>query len=378
MHICHCYKRCPLSLGGVQQVILELSKAQVKAGHKVSVLASTMRGRPNREVVNGVNIVRIQPIFNIFKVPIMPTYYHHLSLINPDIIHTHGTIPGVSDVAITYAAVHNKPSVLHYHFDGNADSRIGTFFANVYNRSINVYTAARATKILALSKAYAETSPVLRQHINDIEILPNGVDLTTFNPNINEGNIRDKYKLPASQIAIYAGRFVKYKGLEYLIRAMKFVKDGTLILVGKGQQEAYLRKLIKEENIGNIKFIGSVPHEELPQLFKIGDVYVQPAITRGDTFPLSLMEAMACGLPIISSDVPGTHMMVTQECGIKVKPKDTNGLAQAINELLSNTALKTKMGNASRKAAEKYDWNTISARVLQIYEELLNRSPVVN
>ena len=151
---------------------------------------------------------------------------------------------------------------------------------------------------------------------------------------------------------------------------MKNIKDTILLLVGSGPQEKFLRSLIDVQNIKNIRFIGSLPQHELPQLYRSCDIYAQPAITRGDTFPLSVLEAMACGLPIIYSDLPGTHKMVTDECGIKVKPKDIIGLAASINEISSNDALKLKMGTASRKSAATYSWDSITRRVLEIYQEL--------
>ncbi len=370
MHICHCFKDFSLNEGGVERCIRYLSEAAIQAGHRVSVLVSRPQGSSEREFINGIEEIRTRPIFTIFKVPIMPNYYCHLSTINPDIVHSYGTIPGVTDVSIIYALLHNKRSVLHYQFDGNADSKIGMLFADIYNYSVNTYIVKKADRVLAPSRAYAETSTVLRRRIQGLEILPNGVDLTKFNPSIKAGSARGKYKLPDSNVIISTGRFVVYKGFEYLIKAMKYVKDGTLILVGNGQQEKYLKTLVEEQNIENVKFIGSIPYAELPQLYRDGDIYVQPAVTRGDAFPISILEAMACGLPVISSDLSGIHMMVTQECGFKVKPKDINGLADAINIILADSSLREKMGQAARRNAEKYGWDVIAKRILDIYQDL--------
>ncbi len=371
MHICHCYKNFQLSEGGVEQVILGLAREHMKLGHKISVLAATIPGQPTRELLDGIEVVRTKPLFTIFKVPIMPFYYRCLNEIDADIIHTHATIPGVTDISILFAARKKKPSLVYYHFDGNADGVIGSIFAGIYNSVINRFAISKANKVTATSRSYAETSPVLKYRLNNVSVIPNGVDPASFNPDIKEGNIREKYGLPGERIIFFAGRFVKYKGLEYLIRAMKYVDKGTLVVAGKGPQETYLRKLIQKQQINNVKFIGQIPHEELPRLFRASDVYVLPAITRGENFGISALEAMACGTPVIFSDFPWLRELVTPKCGISFRPKDSTGLATAINTILSDNNLRLAMGKAARINAEQYGWGIVAKKVLQLYQELL-------
>jgi glycosyltransferase involved in cell wall biosynthesis len=370
MHICHCFKDFSLAEGGVERYIRYLSNESIRAGHKVSVVVSRPPGSPGREISDGIEEIRTRPFFTIFKVPIMPSYYRCLSSVNPDIVHAHGTLPGVSDIAVMYAARNNKPSVFDYQFDGNAESAIGNLFAAIYNRFINPIAVSSASKVTATSISYAQTSPVLKHYLNKIEVVPNGVDLEHFNPAVKEGNIREKYQLPAENIVFFAGRFVKYKGLEYLIRAMKYVKDGTLVIAGIGPEEQNLKRIIKEQNITNIRFLGLIPHEELPYFYKISDVYVLPSITRGENFGIAALEAMACGTPVVASALPGVRELVTDACGIKFKPKDIKGLADAINTLLSNSSLRAKMGKSARENAEKYGWDVIAKMVLDIYQDL--------
>ena len=370
MHICHCYKDFSLAEGGVERYIRYLSNESIRAGHKVSVVVSRPPGSPGREIIDGIEEIRTRPLFKIFKVPIMPDYYRCLSSIDPDIVHAHGVIPNVSDIAILYASRHNKPSVLDYQFDGNAESAIGNLFAAIYNRFINPIAVSRASKVTATSISYAQTSPVLKHYLNKIEVVPNGVNLEHFNPAVKEGDIREKYQLPKESIVFFAGRFVKYKGVEYLIRAMKYVTNGTLVIAGKGQEEQNLRKLVREQNLSNVRFLGLIQHEELPRLYKISDVYVLPSITRGENFGIAALEAMACGTPVIFSNFPWLRELVTDECGISFKPKDVLGLANAINRLLADSSLRAKMGKAARKNAEKYGWDVIAKRILDIYQDL--------
>ena len=147
-------------------------------------------------------------------------------------------------------------TLLHYHFDGNAESRIGNILATIYNRSMNTFIVSRADIVAATSVSYAETSTVLKHYLNKVQIVPNGVDLQTFNPAVKEGNIRVKYGLPEENIIFFAGRFVKYKGLKYLIRSMKYVTTGTLVIAGNGPEENEMKKMVKPEHlyIGKINY----------------------------------------------------------------------------------------------------------------------------
>jgi len=370
MHICHCFKDFSLAEGGIERNIGYLSRAALKTGYKITALVSRPKGASAMEIVNDVQEIRTKPLFKIFKVPIMPDYYRCLAEINPDIVHAHGTVPNVSDVAIYYAWKHNKPSLFNYAFDGNAESKLGSIFADIYNGSINLSTVKRASKVTATSYSYAESSPVLRHILNRIEVIPRGVELDRFNPAIDTGNIKEKYNIPPGKTIFFAGRFVKYKGLEYLLRAMKHVEQGTLIIAGKGEEELRLKKLVHDLNIINVKFIGLISHQELPRLYKASDVYVLPSISRGENFGIAALEAMACGTPVVASDLPGVRELVTDESGIKIKPKDIIGIANAINTVLSDDNLRSRMSLSARKNAENYSWETITEKVLRIYEDL--------
>ena len=371
MHICHCFKSFSQTVGGVEQDIWYLSQEYIKAGHKVSVITARAPGSSGRETIDGIEEIRTSPLFTVFKVPIMPNYYRCLTQVNADIIHAHGTCPGVSDIAVLYALNNDKPCVLNYRFDGNADSAIGTLFANIYNCLINPSVVSRASKVVATSRSYAESSPVLKRFLTKVEAIPNGVNLNLFNPGVDVQNVREKYDLPQDGIIFFAGRFVEYKGLEYLIRAMKYVPYGTLIIAGMGKQERYLKRLMQSQNLNNVKFLGLIAHKELPKLYKLSDIYVLPSTTRGENFGNSALEAMACGTPVIASDLPGVRELVTDESGIKVKPKDIHGLADSINRLLADTNLTEKMGLAARKNAERYSWQRGAEMFLKIYHELL-------
>jgi glycosyltransferase involved in cell wall biosynthesis len=119
------------------------------------------------------------------------------------------------------------------------------------------------------------------------------------------------------------------------------------------------------------KFLAPQCHAELLHFYKISDVYVLLSINRGENFGIAALEAMACGTPVVASALPGVMELVTDECGIKVKPKDIQGIADSINLLLADTNMRAKMGQAARKNVEKYSGRNVTGRVPKIYEETL-------
>lgn len=374
-HICFCYHVYPPIIGGVELCIEKLASYLIKKGHKVTVVCSDrnkmFNGHKNEEIINGVRVIYVKSYFELMKVPFLPAYEHVLSTIKPDLIHAYGSMPGVSDIAIFHAKRKKIPSLLTYQFDGNSESTIGNISAWIYNNAINKIVVKNADRIISTGKSYAETSPVLKDVLDKVSIIPNGIDLNRFNPNYNKKNIRIKYDIPKGKIVLWVGRFVKYKGLEYLIRAMTHVENATLVIVGSGKLENSLKLLVKQNNLTQkIKFLGYIKNSELPGLYCLSDIYVLSSITRGENFGISILESMGCGTPIIASNLPGVRDLVTDDVGIKVEPKNILELAKKINFLLSDKQLREKMGLCGIKRAKSYSWESISRKVYNIYEEL--------
>jgi len=371
MHICQCYHVFHPVIGGVETNIFNVSSELIKHGHQVTVATSTLPNEPEEEMLDGIRILRTKPLFEAFKVPFLPSYGKLLSKVSPDIIHAHGMVPGVTDIAIAHASKNKIPSVLTYHFDGNGESFFGEAFASLYNHTLAKKTVSKADAIIATTRSYAETSPVLKDYLDKVEIIPNGVDLKKFNPNVKPGDIRKKYKLPSGKLIFCLGRFVKYKGFEYLIRAMRSVDDATLMIGGAGTMESYYRQIVHSEGLETkVRFLGVVPDEDLPKLYRASDVFVLPSALRGEAFGVTLLEAMACGTPVVASDLPGVKELFTDKCGLKTKPGDTKELADSINRLLSDDAMRSRMSRNARKNAEKYAWVDISKKIVKFYNAL--------
>lgn len=201
--------------------------------------------------------------------------------------------------------------------------------------------------------------------------IPCGVDTERFNP-----GIEPLTKLPEGIRILFVGRLDPRKGLDRLISAFTIIKQkipsSLLIVVGKGNIEAY-RMMLPHNIKKSVIFEGYVEPDELPRYYASCDVYVSPAIG-GETFGIVLLEAMASGIPVIASDIPGYNEVVKDgENGLLFDPTSPEELARVTIELLEDENLGRKIGERARKYALQFSWDVIAERVVDFYEELYNK-----
>ncbi len=208
----------------------------------------------------------------------------------------------------------------------------------------------------------------------DYEIIPNGVDTNHFNHDIspieqfNDG----KFNI------LFVGRLEKRKGFDYLLKAYNQVKPEfpkcRLIVVGPGTRlrNKYQRR-INNNGLSDITFTGYAAYRDLPRYYKTADIVCFPATGR-ESFGIVLLEAMAVGKPIIASDIAGYSSVLTNNVeGLLVPPKNGEKLAEALVTLISDESLRQQMGARGRPKALEYDWACIAQRVLNYYQETLDK-----
>ncbi|GAH71848.1 unnamed protein product, partial [marine sediment metagenome] len=210
----------------------------------------------------------------------------------------------------------------------------------------------------------------------DYDIIPNGIDLEHFSPDVPP---IDKFCDGKLNI-LFVGRLESRKGLNYLIKAYKHVKsdfaNSRLIVVGPGTRlrRGYERQ-VKRNGLKDVVFIGYSSYDELPRYYKTADIFCSPATGR-ESFGIALLEAMAIGKPIVASNIDGYASVVTDGAeGLLAPPKDEKALAQALISLMANESLRQQMGARGILTAEGYDWKHIAQRVLDYYMRVLSESP---
>jgi glycosyltransferase involved in cell wall biosynthesis len=210
-----------------------------------------------------------------------------------------------------------------------------------------------------------------------IFILPDGVELDFIQRCISNSRItkRELGIDDADLVLINVNRLAPNKGVNYLIDALWILNNRTglnvkLILVGAGPEEpkikGQIRRLGLEDKVVHFK---NIPDELMFQLYTLADISVTPTLYEG--LPLVILEAMACGKPIVASNVAEVPQVVRHgENGFLVPPRDPEAMVNAILEIYNKDLFKS-MGDKSKEIVKYYDWNNIAKRAISKYEELI-------
>jgi glycosyltransferase involved in cell wall biosynthesis len=208
-----------------------------------------------------------------------------------------------------------------------------------------------------------------RIYKRDIRVVPNGVDLQGF------GAGRNKKRLENFRL-LFVGRLNPVKGVEYLIDAMAGIKkkgtDVELTIAGDGPERKRLENLSKRLNVYNhVRFLGMVDRLKIASLMSESDIFVLPSISEG--FPLVVLEAMACGLPIIATKVGGLPEVIEEgRNGLLVNPRDSVALASSILLLLQNEAQRDIIAEENRKKSMLFGWERVVSVLEEEYRRILS------
>lgn len=192
----------------------------------------------------------------------------------------------------------------------------------------------------------------------DIFVIYNGIDINEF-----KEKVQKKKRKNEKLILISTGRLIERKGYEYLIEAISKMKDVELRLIGKGDLENELREKARDLK-SNVEFLGIINHSKIPTFLAEADVFVLPSLNEG--MSNSILEAMACGLPIITTDTGGSEELIKGN-GFLVKKESSGDIKKVIKEYLKNRDLLLEHGKNSRKIAEKMKWGNVAKDYFEMY-----------
>lgn len=230
-------------------------------------------------------------------------------------------------------------------------------FALIWQQAAAVISNSRGLKELALKTN-------LQQKIG---VIYNGIDIEDFRPDENAINQENFVITPG------ASRITDRKGLNYLIEAVAILAKKypqiKLKIMGDGNARENLEKLVLEFGIeNNAEFLGRISREETTPRYQEASVFVLPSLNEG--MSNAMLEALASGLPIVATDTGGTAELVTDgENGYIIKMKDATDIAEKIEKLINDPALRKKMGAASRARAEKMSWQKVAEEYYNLYKK---------
>jgi rhamnosyl/mannosyltransferase len=366
MKILHVYKDYHPVLGGMENHIKMLAESQVQLGHEVTVLVTHPTITTHKETIKRVKVIKAGRLTTVASTPISLSLPILLSRERPDVVHLHSPYP-IGEISQLYFGKAKKV-LLTYHSDVIRQKGLLRFYKPFLKKILSV-----SDQIIVTSENYMKSSPHLHDFIHKCTVIPLGIDLSPFlqRDSKNADSIKQRYGSP---IILFVGKLRYYKGLQYLLEAMSNI-SAKLIVIGNGPMEKEWRNFASMLNMHDkVFFLGEIGGDQLSAYYQAADIFVLPACERSEAFGLVQVEAMASGLPVISTELgTGTSFVNKNEVtGLVVRPKDSNLLRDGILYLINNPTLRRKMGNSGReRAINEFSLGTMIERVMNLYSRIL-------
>lgn len=365
--------------------VFELARALLKKGVQIRVVAMHSPGAAVHEHINGIEIFRPKywwperwemlrkeggglPIvwqkYPLARVQILPFFViHTLATIRYaqsfDIVHAHWTLS--AGAACLGRQVHQKPIIVTV--QGSDVLQVPSY---PVGRWLTRKILSSCDQITALSCALRDKVIALGINPEKVRVIPNGVDTTWFVPPKEEER---------ENLILFVGSLIERKGVKYLISAMpmilKLFPHYRLVIVGEGPQAYFLKELTNKANLtGYVSFVGSQSQEGVRAWMQRAKLLVLPSLEEG--MGVVLIEALACGTPVVATYVDGIRDVVTPEVGVLVPPADSEALFKGIQEVLSDHNRWAAMSRSARERAVKcYEWGQIADKFIELYQWLM-------
>jgi len=361
-------KYYPPHVGGIETHLQALCGG-LKESHDVQVFVAGDRRRDEDAIVDGVAIHRLGIQFKIAGAPVCPTMPWKIRRAGADIVHLH--LPNPAGVLAVLASGYRGPLVATWHSDVVRQRRLARMFEPIQRRFL-----ANCDALIATSPNYVESSPDLFRLRKRTVVIPYGIAVEDFRdpPAAALSAIRRGRSTP---LLLAVGRLVYYKGFDYLIRAMARI-DATLLLVGDGPLRYSLGRTARELGVASrVEFLGEMQPREIVPYYHAADLFVLPSIARSEAFGIVQLEAMACGRPVVNTNIASgvPFASLDRVTGITVEPANADALANGINRLLNDARLRTTYGEAAKRRVQKeFTITAMVQRIRDLYEATVNRS----
>lgn len=369
--VLHIYKDYyPPVVGGIE-IHLNLLCGGLRGEYDVRVLVANPAGRKTvRQALGGIEIVRAGQFGRLAGTPVCPSFPLWMRRLGGDILHFQ--CPHPTGVLAYFAARPRGRLVVTYQCDIVRQAKLLMLYGPFLR-----WFLRRADVILPTSPPLVETSPFLRPVAEKCIPIPMGIPLERYEKTseieARAAAIRAEHERP---IILFVGQLRYYKGLHFLLQAMRDI-DADLIIVGEGREGPGLVRMVERLAIEDqVRFVGKREGDELVAYYHAADVFCLPSHLRAEAFGLAQVEAMACGLPVVSCRVGTGVEWVNQDgvTGFVVPPAAPEKLSGAIRRLLAQPQLRRQMGeNARARARSEFSLDVMVARIKTVYRWLLDR-----
>ncbi|MBV9101638.1 MAG: glycosyltransferase family 4 protein [Candidatus Dormibacteraeota bacterium] len=353
--------------GGVTEHVRHLAAELRERGHSVTVLAPSSRVGDDHGIPGYVRIGRSVAVRGNGSVARIGLSFHLVRRVRAllaesdyDVVHYHE--PLVPALPITVLRFHRGANVGTFH--AMARRNLGYYYGRPFlKRYFN-----RLHAMIAVSAPARDF--VARYFDGDYRIVPNGIDCSRFNPALEPV---PSTRTPGQATLLFVGRLESRKGFPTLLEAYAAVRrersDVRLVVVGDGPMRWGYERQAEALGVPDVQFSGFVGGEMIPRYYASADLFGSPA-TGGESFGIVLLEAMASGVPVMASAIPGFSQVVSHERdGVLLPPKQPEVWAGALRALLDDPARRRRMGEAGVHKARQYDWSRVVDEVLDVYRE---------
>ena len=337
--------------------VKNLAARLLERGHDATVLAP-MVAAPSEPWVRSVG----RPLRVSYKgtvAPIAPMSYRRtraaLDSLRPDVVHVHEPLTPSASMFAALAARAPVVATVHAYLDRSIIMELAAPILRRVWRRVSLGVAVSQTAASFLRKALPEAA---------LEIVPNGVDVGAF------AEAEPRKDLPEGRRILWVNRLDAQKGFPVALAAftkvLAEVPDAVLVVVGEGQDREAL-VLLTGSARARVDMRGAQPNERVPSFLAASEVFVSPAVGQ-ESFGIALVEAMAAGLPVVATDIPGYREVVSNGVeGLLVPPRDPEALAAGLVRVLTEPGLASRLGEAGRERARAFDWPIVVDRMEELY-----------
>lgn len=355
----------PSVVGGLGLHAHELSKAQAKLGHDVTVITTKTDDQPNYEERDGYRIIRekslISPLGNAISPALMPKLLREWR--EYDIIHAHSHLSFSTNVCATIRRRKDTPLIITNH--GLMSQTAPRKLQEVYLPTVAKWTLRSADRIICYTEHEKTELIKLGIDIGKISVIHNGIDTSLF--------CSQSYDLN-SRLILWIGRYTPGKGVEYLIDAFAQFRvrnpDFSLLMIGRGPDKDAIMERIRILGLGeSITMRDFVPNDELPDIYRSARAFVLPSLEEG--VPRSILEAMACGVPVICTELPQL-MNIVSGAGYTVPLRDSSTIAERLEHLVTEPESSKNLSKEGiYRARHHYSWDDTVRKTIEIYNQVI-------
>ncbi len=371
MRVAHVVPVFPPYRGGMGAVAFQQARALAATGVAVSVFtpaAAVPRQRPQ-----GADVVELRPLVARGNGACLPQVVWRVGSF--DVVHLHYPFFGTAELLAARRAVTGPRLVLQYQMDVVGVHWKARLF-EWHRRAVLPFVVRAADAIVVTSTDYAASSflaPRLAALGAKLVAIPGGVDLGVFHPGADRTAARHRLGFTEHPTVFFLARLDRahyFKGLHVLIEALAQIPEAALVVGGDGEWRGQYERQARDRLGGRARFVGELSDTELPSYYRAADLVAVPSIDRTEAFGLVVLEALACGTPVVASRLPGVRTLIEEgRGGYLATPGDALDLAAKLAQALGErAALSAHLRTVDRA---RFGWPTIAAELLALYRRVL-------